>query len=84
MLGRRRWSQSMHRWGLDWCWGWEQSGTHVGARQPGSSMVGHDTQGPNGRAAVRSGGQPGDGKVGRTAGRRAVGHTHGGRIAGQR
>jgi hypothetical protein len=39
--------------------------------------VGRDAWGANCRAAARSGGQPGGGEVGRMAGRRAVGHTHG-------
>jgi hypothetical protein len=42
------------------------------------------TWGPDSQAAARSGGQPGDDEVGRTAGRRAVGHTRGGQTAGQR
>jgi hypothetical protein len=53
--------------------GGERSGTHVGARQPGSGEVRRDARGPDGRAAVRSGGQSGDGEV-----RRMVGHTRGG------
>jgi hypothetical protein len=49
-------------------WGWEQSGTHVGAGQPGGGEVRRDARGPNGTAAVRSGGQPGSGEVRRMTG----------------
>jgi hypothetical protein len=37
-------------------WGWERTGTHVGAGQPGDGEVRRDAWGPDGRAAVRSGG----------------------------
>jgi hypothetical protein len=67
--GRRHRSQSTPRcWDGDRRWGWERSGTHVGAEQPGGGEVGCDTRGPDGRAAVRSGGQLGGGEVRRTMG----------------
>jgi hypothetical protein len=45
-------------------WGWERSGTHMGAGQPSGGEVGRDARGPDVRAAARSGGQPSGGEVG--------------------